>query len=77
MYSRNSFHAKHVEEVVVTVRFAFIIYSKQYYGKEEGINNIFSTYIETLLNDINHTVLVKEIKLNLDAPVYEKTLMLT
>ena len=49
----------------------------RYIGKEEIIHNIFSTYVEPLLNYINHTALVQEWKLNPDAPEYEKTLMLT
>ena len=35
--------------------------------KEENINNVFSKYFELLLDDINHTALVKEWKLNIDA----------
>ena len=40
-------------------------------GEEEIINNIFSTYVEPLLNYINHTKLVQEWKINIDAPAYE------
>ena len=43
-----------------------------YTGKEENINNIFSTYVEPLLNYINHPTLVQVWKLNCDAPAYEK-----
>ena len=46
-------------------------------GKEEIIHNIFSTYVEPLLTDINNPELVQEWKLNLDAPAYEKKLILT
>ena len=49
----------------------------KYNGEEEVIHNIFSTYIEPLLNYINHPALVQEWKLNIDAPVYETRLMLT
>ena len=31
-----------------------------YNGKEEIINNIYSTYVEPLINDINHPALVQE-----------------
>ena len=31
----------------------------KYNGKEEILNNILSTYIELLLNDINHPAMVK------------------
>ena len=48
-----------------------------YIGEEEIINNIFSTYVEPLLNYINHTELVQEWKINPDALAYEKKLMLT
>ena len=44
----------------------------KYIGEEESINYIFSTYVEPLLNLINHPALVQEWKLNLDAPAYEK-----
>ena len=33
---------------------------------------IFSTYVESLLNYINHPALIQEWKLNLDAPACEK-----
>ena len=49
----------------------------KYNSKEEITDNIFSTYVEPLLNDINNPALVQEWKLNLDAPEYEKKLMLT
>ena len=49
----------------------------KYISEEEIIHKIFSTYIEPLLNYINHTELIQEWKLNIDAPEYEKTLMLT
>ena len=35
---------------------------------------ISNTYVEPLLDDINHTALVKERKINLDAVAYEKIL---
>ena len=44
----------------------------KYNGKEESINKIFSTYIEPLLNCINHPTLMQQCKLNIDAPEYEK-----
>ena len=44
----------------------------KYIGEEEIIPNIFSTYVEPLLNYINHPTLVQEWKLNLDAIAYEK-----
>ena len=47
-----------------------------YNGKEEVTNNIFSKYVEPLLNDINHPALVQEWKLNIDAAVYENKMML-
>ena len=43
-----------------------------YNGKQESINNIFSTHVEPLLNDINNPALVQECKINLDAAAYEK-----
>ena len=43
-----------------------------YIGEEEIIHNIFSTYVEPLLNYINNPALVQEWKLNLDDPSYEK-----
>ena len=50
---------------------------KKNIGKYEIIHNIFSTYVEPLLNYINHTALVQELKLNLDAPAYENKLTIT
>ena len=44
----------------------------KYIYEEEIIHNIFSKYVEPLLNYINHPELVQEWKLNIDAPVYEK-----
>ena len=44
----------------------------KYNDKEEIINNIFCTYVEPLLNDINYPALIQELKLNIDAAVYEK-----
>ena len=41
-----------------------------YNGRQKIINNIFSTYVEPLLNDIHHTALLQEWKLNLDAAEY-------
>ena len=49
----------------------------KYIGEGEIIHNIFSTYVELLLNYINNPALVQEWKLNLDDPVYENKLMLT
>ena len=46
-----------------------------YNNKEESIYNIFITYVETLLNDISHTELVQELKLNLDDAAYEKMML--
>ena len=43
-----------------------------YNGKEEIINNIFSPYVETLLDDINYPALLQEYRLNIDAKAYEK-----
>ena len=43
-----------------------------YNGKEEIINNIFSAYVEPLLNHVNRPALVQEWKLNIDAAAYEK-----
>ena len=47
----------------------------KYIGKDEIIHNIFSTYVEPLLNYINHPELVQEWKLNLDAPVFLKMMI--
>ena len=44
----------------------------KYIGEEEIIHNIFSAYVEPLLNCINNPALVQERKINIDAPVYEK-----
>ena len=50
-------------------------YIKTMYSyKDESIYNIFSTYVEPLLDDINHPELVQEWKLNIDASAYEKNL---
>ena len=38
------------------------------------INNIFSAYVVPLLKYINHTALLQEQKLNLDAAVYESNI---
>ena len=46
----------------------------KYNDKEESINNIFSTYVQQLLDDINHPALVKGWKLNLDDSAYGKQL---
>ena len=40
--------------------------------KEEIVNNIFSTYVEPLLKDVNHPALLQECKLNIGAAAYEK-----
>ena len=45
---------------------------KIYIGEEEIILNIFSKYVEPLLNYINDPELVQEWKLDLDAPAYGK-----
>ena len=39
---------------------------------KEIINNIFSAYVENLLDDINHLALVEEWKLNLNSAAHEK-----
>ena len=44
----------------------------KYIGEEEIIRNIFIAYVESLLNYINHSALLQERKLNLDAPKYAK-----
>ena len=49
----------------------------KYIDEDEIIQNIFSTYVEPLLNYINRTALVQEWKLNIDAPAHENKLMLT
>ena len=41
-----------------------------YNDKQESINNIFVTYVEPLLDNINHPALVEEWKLNLDNAAY-------
>ena len=43
----------------------------KYIGEEEIMHNIFSKYLELLLNYINHSALLKEWKINIDAPAYE------
>ena len=43
----------------------------KYNEKDESINNMFSTYVEPLLNDINNPALLQEWKLNIDDAVYE------
>ena len=48
----------------------------KYIGEEKSIHNIFSTYVEPLLNYINHPALVHEWKLNIYSPAYEKKLCL-
>ena len=45
-----------------------------YKYKEESINNIFITYVEPLLDDINHPELVEEWKINIYAVAYDKQL---
>ena len=45
---------------------------REFNEKQEMINNIFSSYVEPLLKDINHPALLQEYKLNLDAAAYEK-----
>ena len=47
-----------------------------YNGEEERINKNVSTYVEPLLNDINHPALVQYWKLNMDVTGYEKELMI-
>ena len=47
----------------------------KYIGEEEIIHNIFSTYVEPLLNYINHTALVQEWKNNLGAPAHENFML--
>ena len=42
---KSDFHSSHIQTI--------------YNGKEESINNIFSTYVEPLLNDINNPALVQ------------------
>ena len=48
---------------------------KPYNGKQKIINNIFSTYVENLLNDVNHPALVQKRKLNIDTAVYGKKII--
>ena len=53
-------------------------YNKTIYDyREESINNIFITYVEPLLDNINHPALVEERKVNIDAEAYENNLMLS
>ena len=47
------------------------LFKFNYNGKEESINNIFSTYVEPLLNYIIHTAFLQEWKLNLDVEKYD------
>ena len=49
----------------------------KYIGENEIIYNIFITYVEPLLNYINHPALVKEWRLNIDATAYKNKLILT
>ena len=49
----------------------------RYNGEEEIIHKIFITYVEPLLNYINHPALVQEWILNIYNSAYEKKLMLT
>ena len=41
-----------------------------YNDKEESIHNTFIAYVEPLLDNINHTELVQELKINLYAAAY-------
>ena len=41
-----------------------------YFGEEKIIHNIFSTYVEPLLNYSNRPILLQEWRTNLDAPAY-------
>ena len=43
----------------------------KYNDKGEIVNNIFSTYVEPLLNDINHPSFLQYWKINIDAAAYE------
>ena len=58
LWLQSSLHSSHIKT--------------KYNGKEESINNIFSKYVEPLLNDINNPALFQEWKLNLHATSYEK-----
>ena len=44
----------------------------KYNNKEKIINNNLITYVEALLNDINHYALIQEWKLILDATAYQE-----
>ena len=44
---------------------------KDYNDKKETMINIFSEYVEPLLNNINHPALLQEWKLNIDAAEYK------
>ena len=48
----------------------------EFIEKEEIINNIFRSYVESLLKDINHPEVLQEWKFNLDTAAYEKIYML-
>ena len=54
----------------ISLHYSYI--QTKYNDKEESTNNIFSTYVEPLLNDINNPELIQEWKLNLDAAAYER-----
>ena len=44
---------------------------REYNDKKENIINIFSDYVETMLKNINHTALIQEWNLNIDAVEYK------
>ena len=58
LWIKSGFHSSYIKTI--------------YNGEQESINNIFSTYVETLLDYINHPTLVQEFIINFDAAVYEK-----
>ena len=71
------FISKTLKKLLLQYNFHSSYNQKIYICEEKIIHNIFSTYVEPLLNYINHPALVQKWKLNLDARSDGKKKMLT
>ena len=66
-----------LNKLAVNKSYHYSYIQRELKDKKDMIINIFSAYVEPLLKDINHPVLLQEWKLNIDAAQYKNILMLT
>ena len=68
------FTSNTIKNLVVNKSLHYYYIQKESNDKNKMMINIFSSYVEPLLKDINYTTFIQECKLNPDAAEYERNI---